>query len=78
MAAAPDLGSGAERRGGSSPFTRTTNKKVLTNGKDFFYSLCKLYLFRGLSLSPVLKELNQAIKIAFCWSDNFAVLCIKV
>jgi four helix bundle protein len=25
MAAAPDLGSGAERRGGSSPFTRTIN-----------------------------------------------------
>ena len=25
MAAAPDLGSGAERRGGSSPFTRTKN-----------------------------------------------------
>jgi hypothetical protein len=35
MADAPDLGSGAARRGGSSPSTRT---KVCINEKD----LCKL------------------------------------
>ena len=29
MAAAPDLGSGAERRGGSSPFTRTLNPTLV-------------------------------------------------
>ncbi len=28
MAAAPDLGSGAERRGGSSPFIRTKNDTI--------------------------------------------------
>ena len=36
MAAAPDLGSGAERRGGSSPFTRTLNP---TFGGIFCFTL---------------------------------------
>ena len=34
MAAAPDLGSGVERRGGSSPFTRTKSPLKM----DFFYA----------------------------------------
>jgi hypothetical protein len=35
MAAAPDLGSGVERRGGSSPFTRTIKRSIYL---DFFYA----------------------------------------
>ena len=36
MAAAPDLGSGASRRGGSSPFIRTTEE--LSTGAFLFYA----------------------------------------
>ena len=53
---APDLGSGAERRGGSSPFTRTTyqivflytilkiffSDKPMTNVKGLFFPLAKI------------------------------------
>ena len=38
LADAPDLGSGAARRGGSSPFTRT-NKKGSEKSEPFFYTL---------------------------------------
>ncbi len=41
LADAPDLGSGAARRGGSSPFTRT-NKKGSEKSDPFFYFLCFL------------------------------------
>jgi len=39
LAAAPDLGSGASRRGGSSPFIRTkSNRKLIINKFcGFFY-----------------------------------------
>ncbi len=37
LADAPDLGSGAARRGGSSPFTRT-NKKGSEKSEPFFYT----------------------------------------
>ncbi len=38
LADAPDLGSGAARRGGSSPFTRT-NKKGTEKSDPFFYAV---------------------------------------
>ena len=40
---APDLGSGAARRVGSSPITRTKKLKI-TNYQDF----CGLYLFQSI------------------------------
>ena len=36
LADAPDLGSGAERRGGSSPFTRTRKNPEITLGVFLF------------------------------------------
>ena len=42
MVAAPDLGSGAARRGGSSPFFRTKRPQVLEH-VDVFISLKKIW-----------------------------------
>ena len=40
MAAAPDLGSGASRRGGSSPFTRTKINRKPLNIKCLRFFIC--------------------------------------
>ena len=52
MAAAPDLGSGAERRGGSSPFIRTVKKET-----GFYINTCFL-------LARVAKLANVAVSEA--------------
>ena len=61
LADAPDLGSGAARRGGSSPFTRT-NKKGSEKSEPFFYVLAGSVIATG-GLSPdALGKLRENIK----------------
>ena len=61
LADAPDLGSGAARRGGSSPFTRT-NKKGSEKSEPFFNVLAGSVIATG-GLSPdALGKLRKNIK----------------
>ncbi|MEY2695495.1 MAG: hypothetical protein RLZZ72_751, partial [Actinomycetota bacterium] len=46
LADAPDLGSGAERRGGSSPFTRTKKNPPREISGDFSFALVLRYANR--------------------------------
>src|SRR6476620_5789503 len=61
MAAAPDLGSGAARRGGSSPFIRTFNSPFF-NGLFLFFEEGTRSLSRataGVSGSPFIRTFNS-------------------
>lgn len=55
MVAAPDLGSGAARRGGSSPFSRTALNPV--NLAGFFVAIESLN-----SIVIIVKKSNKAVK----------------
>ena len=68
MAAAPDLGSGAARRGGSSPFIRTKkNRKwlVLSNLRFFLFFILVHSNFPQLFkiLRTIIESLEKASEI---------------
>ena len=52
LADAPDLGSGALRRGGSSPFSRTNYIKLIS----ILYSLVTLYIYITFEAFLYLKQ----------------------
>ncbi len=79
----PDLGSGAARRGGSSPFTRTY-KTSHENGKFFcfiqlrfgayFLYLCSKQIFMHIYLQDLLKAIPLGISLSFLIGPVFFVL----
>ena len=75
MAAAPDLGSGASRRGGSSPFIRTFTNPLFSG---FFYALEKgreVYA-ELVEASPFIRNLQTRFLAGFlCTIEGTRSLC---
>ncbi len=60
MVAAPDLGSGAVRRGGSSPFTRTHQERFEKSNLSFLFSLSSNFGIRFLRCRGAVPALSIA------------------
>ena len=71
LADAPDLGSGALRRGGSSPFARTTNRRLFWKEQlAFVFTVLTGFKFIIMNITREnIDELNVVLKITIEKND---------